>query len=504
VVRHPVLELPRADRRHHGRGHRQGRAGKLVWAGIGKTVLFIFLSPLLGYVLGSLMMVLVSWICRRTPPRKVDRWFRRLQLLSAGLYSLGHGGNDAQKTIGIIWMLLVAAGYVASDAAAPPSWVIWCCYFAIGMGTMFGGWRIVKTMGQRLTKLKPVGGFCAETGGAASLFIATALGVPVSTTHTITGAIVGVGSVRSTASVRWGWPATSSGPGSSPSRPRPSWRPCSTAEHLAVLSALGPLETRPPPAARPPIRSTSGRRRPRCPAARWPRPSAPRSPRAPCPSGWRRCLRRGGPPTGGGRQAGEDGLQRRRGQGQAQQRHQQPGQAVVQPQVAHAQHAIKPQQGGQRIQEGPGAAAPPSHQRCSPSDPANRVNHRAWVFERAGPWCDLETCRVAAYNRRFRSRLTIGFVGVSTGPNRVSLLCWPFGCQTLMCLQGPVVDLQNLRNDKMVVIRLARGGSKKRPFYNIVVADSRERRDGRFIERIGFYNPMAKEVKKACAWPWTA
>lgn len=113
--------------------------GKLVWAGIGKTVLFIFLSPLLGYVLGSLMMVLVSWICRRTPPRKVDRWFRRLQLLSAGLYSLGHGGNDAQKTIGIIWMLLVAAGYVASDAAAPPSWVIWCCYFAIGMGTMFGG-----------------------------------------------------------------------------------------------------------------------------------------------------------------------------------------------------------------------------------------------------------------------------------------------------------------------------------------------------------------------------
>ena len=177
---------------------------KLAWAGIGKTVLFIFLSPVLGYVLGSLMMVLVSWICRHTPPRKVDRWFRRLQLVSAGLYSLGHGGNDAQKTIGIIWMLLVAAGYVASDAAAPPSWVIWCCYFAIGMGTMFGGWRIVKTMGQRLTKLKPVGGFCAETGGAASLFIATALGVPVSTTHTITGAIVGVGSVRTTAAVRWG------------------------------------------------------------------------------------------------------------------------------------------------------------------------------------------------------------------------------------------------------------------------------------------------------------
>lgn len=177
---------------------------KLVGAGIAKTVLFIFLSPVLGYIFGSLMMVAVSWICRRTPPRKVDRWFRRLQLFSAGLYSLGHGGNDAQKTIGIIWMLLVAAGYVATDAKAPPSWVIWCCYFAIGMGTMFGGWRIVKTMGQRLTKLKPVGGFCAETGGAASLFIATALGVPVSTTHTITGAIVGVGSVRNPSAVRWG------------------------------------------------------------------------------------------------------------------------------------------------------------------------------------------------------------------------------------------------------------------------------------------------------------
>ncbi|MCA6217872.1 inorganic phosphate transporter [Ideonella sp. B7] len=177
---------------------------KLVGAGIAKTVLFIFLSPVLGYIFGSLMMVAVSWICRRTPPRKVDRWFRRLQLFSAGLYSLGHGGNDAQKTIGIIWMLLVAAGYVATDAKAPPNWVIWCCYFAIGMGTMFGGWRIVKTMGQRLTKLKPVGGFCAETGGAASLFIATALGVPVSTTHTITGAIVGVGSVRNPSAVRWG------------------------------------------------------------------------------------------------------------------------------------------------------------------------------------------------------------------------------------------------------------------------------------------------------------
>jgi PiT family inorganic phosphate transporter len=176
----------------------------LVAGGILKTVAFIFVSPFLGFVLGSLMMVLVAWIFRRTSPIRVDRWFRRMQLVSAGLYSLGHGGNDAQKTIGIIWMLLVAAGYVAVDAKAPPSWVIWACYVAIGMGTMFGGWRIVKTMGQRLTKLKPVGGFCAETGGAITLFIATGLGIPVSTTHTITGAIVGVGSVRNASTVRWG------------------------------------------------------------------------------------------------------------------------------------------------------------------------------------------------------------------------------------------------------------------------------------------------------------
>ena len=177
---------------------------KLIGAGILKTVLFIFVSPLLGFLLGSLMMVLVAWIFRRTSPLRVDRWFRRLQLVSAGLYSLGHGGNDAQKTIGIIWMLLVASGYLASEAVRPPNWVIWACYLAIGLGTMFGGWRIVKTMGQRITKLKPVGGFCAETGGAMTLFLATSLGIPVSTTHTITGAIVGVGSVRNASAVRWG------------------------------------------------------------------------------------------------------------------------------------------------------------------------------------------------------------------------------------------------------------------------------------------------------------
>ena len=181
---------------------------KLIGAGLVKTVAFIFVSPLLGFVLGSLMMVLVAWVCRRSTPSKVDRWFRRLQLVSAGAYSLGHGGNDAQKTIGIIWMLLIAAGYVGANDKLPPAWVIWVCYLAIGAGTLFGGWRIVKTMGQRITKLKPVGGFCAETGGAITLFIATGLGIPVSTTHTITGAIVGVGSVRNASGVRWGVAST--------------------------------------------------------------------------------------------------------------------------------------------------------------------------------------------------------------------------------------------------------------------------------------------------------
>jgi PiT family inorganic phosphate transporter len=179
-------------------------AGALVAAGIWKTVIFIFVSPFMGFVLGSLMMVIVSNIFRASRPSRVDKWFRRLQLVSAGAYSLGHGGNDAQKTIGIIWMLLIATGYVAVGDKAPPTWVIVCCYAAMGLGTLFGGWRIVKTMGQKITKLKPVGGFCAETGGAITLFTATALGIPVSTTHTITGAIVGVGSTHRMSAVRWG------------------------------------------------------------------------------------------------------------------------------------------------------------------------------------------------------------------------------------------------------------------------------------------------------------
>ncbi len=179
-------------------------SGALMASGIIKTVAFIFISPLLGMVLGSAMMVLVAWVFRRTRPIKVDKWFRRLQLVSAGAYSLGLGGNDAQKTIGIIWLLLIATGYASAADSAPPTWVIVSCYAAIGLGTMFGGWRIVKTMGQKITKLKPVGGFCAESGGALTLFFATALGVPVSTTHTITGAIVGVGSTQRASAVRWG------------------------------------------------------------------------------------------------------------------------------------------------------------------------------------------------------------------------------------------------------------------------------------------------------------
>jgi PiT family inorganic phosphate transporter len=182
----------------------KGGAGPLVASGLIKTVAFIFVAPVMGFLLGSLLLVAVSWVCLRWSPSRVDRVFRRLQLVSAGLYSLGHGGNDAQKTIGIIWLLLIAAGYSQASDKLPPVWVIWSCYLAIGMGTMFGGWRIVKTMGQRITKLKPVGGFCAETGGAITLFLASAFGIPVSTTHTITGAIFGVGSVRNASAVRWG------------------------------------------------------------------------------------------------------------------------------------------------------------------------------------------------------------------------------------------------------------------------------------------------------------
>ena len=181
----------------------KGGVGSLVASGFLKTTAAIVLSPLLGLVLGALLMLAVSWLFSGTTPRRVDRWFRRLQFLSASLYSLGHGGNDAQKTMGIIWMLLIAAD-VTGPKDPLPFWVVMACQSAMALGTMFGGWRIVKTMGQKITKLKPVGGACAETGGAITLFLATALGVPVSTTHTITGAIVGVGSVNKFNAVRWG------------------------------------------------------------------------------------------------------------------------------------------------------------------------------------------------------------------------------------------------------------------------------------------------------------
>jgi len=177
--------------------------GALVGGGLAKTVAFIVISPLLGFLLASTLMIAVSWLFVRETPGRMDKWFRRAQLVSASLYSLGHGGNDAQKTIGIIWMLLIAAGMTGASQPVP-AWVVVACYVTIALGTAFGGWRIVKTMGQRITKLKPVGGCCAETGGAMTLFMATGLGIPVSTTHTITGAIVGVGVTQSISAVRWG------------------------------------------------------------------------------------------------------------------------------------------------------------------------------------------------------------------------------------------------------------------------------------------------------------
>jgi PiT family inorganic phosphate transporter len=176
-------------------------------ASLEKTVLFIAVSPLLGMILGFLLMLANLWLFRRATPARVDSLFRRLQLLSAAAFSLGHGGNDAQKTMGIISALLVGAGYLKLEANGDlpvPPWVVVAAYSAISLGTLVGGWRIVKTLGQRITALKPVGGFSAETAAAISLYLATHLGIPVSTTHTITGAIVGVGSTRRLSAVRWG------------------------------------------------------------------------------------------------------------------------------------------------------------------------------------------------------------------------------------------------------------------------------------------------------------
>ncbi|MGH8637027.1 MAG: inorganic phosphate transporter [Burkholderiales bacterium] len=178
----------------------------IIVAGWTKTLVFIVLAPLIGMTLGFLLMVLIMWAFSGTAPGKVDHWFRRLQLASAAAYSLGHGGNDAQKTMGIIAGALVAGGYLdlVNGEMHIPFWVIMAAHAAIALGTLSGGWRIIHTMGSRITKLQPVGGFAAETAGAISLFTATHLGVPVSTTHTITGAIIGVGSIRRLSAVRWG------------------------------------------------------------------------------------------------------------------------------------------------------------------------------------------------------------------------------------------------------------------------------------------------------------
>ncbi|MFZ1625877.1 MAG: inorganic phosphate transporter [Gammaproteobacteria bacterium] len=175
----------------------------LLAPGIIKTAVFIVASPVIGFLWSAILITTISWICFRIPPNKVDRVFRRLQLVSSAMYSLGHGSNDAQKTMGVIWLLLIASGTATRDHL--PMWVITSCFIAIACGTLFGGWRIVKTMGQRITKIKPVGGFSAETGGAMAVFLASALGIPVSTTHTITGSIIGVGSAqRGFSAVRWG------------------------------------------------------------------------------------------------------------------------------------------------------------------------------------------------------------------------------------------------------------------------------------------------------------
>ncbi len=174
----------------------------ILYAGWVKTLLFIVLAPVIGAILAFGLMVSVTWIFRRWRPYRLDRLFRRLQLLSAGFYSLGHGGNDAQKTMGIITGILVASGHLKKFEV--PIWVILLSHAAIAFGTMFGGWRIVKTMGTKITKLQPFGGFCAETSGALTLLGATLFGIPVSTTHTITGAIVGVGATRRLSAVKWG------------------------------------------------------------------------------------------------------------------------------------------------------------------------------------------------------------------------------------------------------------------------------------------------------------
>jgi PiT family inorganic phosphate transporter len=185
-----------------GAGTAKAGIAAVVWGGLGKASGAIVMSPLIGFLLALLLVLIVSWIFVRATPYAVDSTFRTLQFASASMYSLGHGGNDAQKTMGIIAVLLYSQGYMEGGFHVP-FWVVITCQAAMGLGTLFGGWRIVKTMGSKITKLTPVQGFCAETGGAITLFMATYLGIPVSTTHTITGAIIGVGAARRMSAVRW-------------------------------------------------------------------------------------------------------------------------------------------------------------------------------------------------------------------------------------------------------------------------------------------------------------
>ena len=186
-----------------GAGIAKAGLSAVVWSGLGPTLLAIVLSPAIGFVLALVLVLITTWAARWSMPAGVDRTFRKLQLVSASLYSLGHGGNDAQKTMGIIAILLYSQGLLGHDFHVP-LWVVLACQSAMALGTLLGGWRIVHTMGSKITRLTPMQGFCAETGGAITLFGATLLGIPVSTTHTITGAIVGVGAARRTSAVRWG------------------------------------------------------------------------------------------------------------------------------------------------------------------------------------------------------------------------------------------------------------------------------------------------------------
>ncbi len=180
-----------------------GGIAPIVWGGFGKILIFIIVSPFIGFLVGGLLMVLVAWVFRKNTPGQVHRWFNYAQIVASGAYSLAHGGNDAQKTIGIIWLLLITAGAATTDVETLPNWVIYSCYFAIAWGTYLGGWRIVKTMGTKITKLNSVSGSCASMGGAISLGLATLGGIPVSTTHTITGAIAGAGAAHNMKRVRW-------------------------------------------------------------------------------------------------------------------------------------------------------------------------------------------------------------------------------------------------------------------------------------------------------------